>query len=291
VGGNYRRATPEEFIKGFMKAKSMEIVVDSIDMPSKVEMTPPSNTAVREHYDFRHGVKLPDVPHIVQNKLGGIYSTGLGYFLKNGCWYFWGAFDTSRFDKADRTLTIINVPANKLPGSERTYRQNGRNLLVLATGEVRFNDDSEKLQLNEGNGLRAPDASQFMGNWVTVKDNKAVASRGASNNEFVGEQRPNGNNNVQMSPTEATANSYVLSSMLARRMGSHIELVWENSDPKLLIPGMPVRVLYLDGDEIKTLEGLSVMNASYVETVGPGLLSTRHRRNTRLTLFVKRKLN
>jgi hypothetical protein len=291
VGGNFRRDTPENFLKAFILSETRKIQVDGAVMPNLVEMVPASNTAVREHFSIPDGTRLVDVPQYVQNNLGGIYSTGLGYYLKKDSWHFWPAFDVTRFDKAERTVTIINVPKNKMPGTERTYRQNGRNLVILATGEVKFNDDSEKLQLNEGNGVRAADATKFMDGWATTQGNKAVAARGANNNEFVGEQRPNGNNNMQMAGSGITANSYALSSVLARRQGSHMELVWENSDPKLLSPGIPARVLYLDGEEIKSLDGVFMLTASYVETVGPGLLSTRHRMNTRMTLFVKRKLN
>jgi hypothetical protein len=290
VGGNFRKSTVTDFIRPFLKVKTQEIVVDDLAMPSAVQMVEASNTSEREHYVIPP-MKLVDVPHYVQNELGGIYSTGLGYYLRKEGWYLWPAFDVTRFDKADRTLTIINIPKNKLPGGERTYRQNGRNLVILATGDVKFRDDSEAMQLNEGNGIRAADASKFMGDWATVSGNKAVAARGANNNEFVGQLRDNGNNNVQMADTPITANSYALSSVVARRLVSHVEVVWENSDPSLLYPGIPTRVLYLDGDEIKQLDGVGSLANSFVETVGPGLLSTRHRTNTKLTLLVERKLN
>lgn len=290
VGGRFRRHTPKEILEGLFASESRKLSVDGQQIPDVVDVTDPSNTAVREHYDLPHGIKLIDVPSFIQRECGGIYSTGLAYYLKKEAWYFWGAFDTTRFNKADYTLTMIVVPSHKLPGSERTYRLDGKNLVVLVTGDVKFLDDSEQQQLNHGNGVRSGDASTVMTDWVTVENNKATASRGASNNEFVGQPRPNGNNNIQISPRAMSANSFELSSDIARRQGSHFDLLWENSNPRLLRPGMPVRVLYLDNDEIKILDGAPIRYASYVETVGPGLLSTRHRQNTRITLFVNNKL-
>lgn len=287
-GINARKHTVEEFLQAFMMQETRRIVVDDVAMPNQFNIVPPHNTTEREHFVIPQGFSLVDVPHYVQNQLGGIYSTGLGYYLTKDAWWLWPAFDTTRFDKAERTLTIINVPKNRMPGGERTYRQSGRNLVVLATGDVKFTDDSEALQLNEGNGVRSADSSKFMKNWVTNAGNKATASRGASTNEFVGQQRDNGNNNVGLAP--ATSNSYVLSSVVARRMGSRVDLTWESSDRKLLQHGMPIRLLYLDQDEIKSLDGVILGFSSYVETVGPGLLSTRHRMNTMLSLFVERKL-
>lgn len=290
VGGKYRTSTAEDLIRGLISSEVEKLEVDGSVLPKQVSFTPPSNTAVREHFDIPAPMRLVDVPGYIQRKCGGIYSTGLAYYLKKAGWFFWGAFDTSRFEQAEYTLTIINVPEDKLPGSERTYRLDGTNLVILATGQAKFLDDSERLQLNEGNGIRAGDATTVLGNFATVSGNKAVASRGASTNEFVGQTRPNGNNNVQAGSTVITANSFELSAELARRQGSHFDLLWENSNPRLLRPGMPVRVLYLDNNVIKQVDGLSVRNASYVETVGPGLLSTRHRQNTRMTLFVNNKL-
>lgn len=291
VGGKYRTSTAEDLIKGLIASEARMLDLDGDRIPDKVTMVTPSNTAVREHFDIPQPTRLVDVPAVIQSKCGGIYSTGLGYFLKDDVWYLWPAFDTTRFETTEYTLTIIVVPDNKMPGSERTYRLDGTNLVVMVTGETKFKDDSEVMQLNYGNGVRAGDATTVLGNFATVSDNKAVASRGASTNEFVGQQRPNGNNNVQASDVLITANSYELSSTLARRQGSHYDFLWENSNPKLLRPGMPVRILYLDGDRIKMVDGVGIRNASYVETVGPGLLSTRHRQNTRMVVFVNNKLD
>lgn len=290
VGGTIRRHTPQELLEGLFASESRKLSVDGQQIPDVVDVVKPSNEAVREHYNLPHGIKLIDVPAFIQRECGGIYSTGLAYYLKKDAWHFWGAYDTTRFNQADYTLTIIVVPSHKLPGSERTYRLDGNNLVVLATGDVKFLDDSEAQQLNHGNGIRSGDASTVMTDWVTIENNKATASRGASNNEFMGQARPNGNNNIQLSPRAMTSNSYELSSEIARRQGSHFDLLWENANPRLLRPGMPIRVLYLDNNEIKIVDGVPIRYASYVETVGPGLLSTRHRQNTRLTVFVNNKL-
>lgn len=291
IGSKYRTSTAEDLIRGLIASEARRLELDGTRIPDKVTMVPPSNTTVREHFDIPQPTRLVDLPAVIQSKCGGIYSTGLAYFLKDDGWFFWGAFDTTRFDTTDYTLTVLVVPSNKLPGSERTYRLDGTNLVVMVTGDTKFKDDSEVMQLNYGNGVRAGDATTVLGNFATVSDNKAVASRGASTNEFVGQQRPNGNNNVQAAAMSITANTYELSSELARRQGSHFDFLWENSNPRLLRPGMPVRVLYLEGTEIKTVDGVGIRNASYVETVGPGLLSTRHRQNTRLTVFVNNKLD
>lgn len=289
VGGVYRYVTAEDVIKGILTRESKRLQVEGIRMPQGVDMVPASNTAVRNHVIIPQGTKLVDIPAYVQNKCGGVYSSGMGYYLQGDYWYVYPCFDVTRFAKANRTMTIINIPPNKFPGVERTYRKDGNSIVVLATGEVRFRDDTDSQQLNSGNGVRFADATLFMEGYSKTKDNVTTVARGANVSEFLSSSRPNGKNNVQISDQPITANPFAEYSKLSRREGSLLSLVWENSQPSAVFPGMMVKLLYLEEDEIKTTYGVMLKAHHYVSMVGEGMASERHKTNSALSVFVQKK--
>lgn len=286
IGGVYRNTTTEQVIKGVLTSESKKIDVEGIRIPQGVDMVKGSNQNIRDHIIIPHGTKLVDLPAYIHHKCGGVYSAGLGYYLSGDFWYIYPCFDSTRFNEEENTLTVINVPKNKLPETERSYRQDGSNLVILATGDVKLRDDTEARQLNEGNGVRFADANNFMGDFTQVKDNKAYVSRGTNNSEFVSKERKTGLNNVPVSGNAITANPYVERSKLAKRQGSVMGLVWENSNPKLLYPGMQVKILYLSGDEIKELYGTLLKAHHYVQLKGVGYSDIRYTTRTVMSVFI-----
>jgi hypothetical protein len=288
VGGIYHDVSVEDVIKGVLTTESKKVQVEDSRLPKGVDMVSASNKTKRDHIILPQGLHLVHLPEYVHRKCGGVYNSGMGYYLHGDYWYVYPCYDTTRFNSASRTLTVINVPTNKYPSIERTYRQDGSNLVILATGEVRFSDDSEVQQLNLGNGVRFANADSFMEGFTETKGNKTIASRGKNNSEFVSTERKNGNNNVHISDKPIHSNAMVEYSKLARRQGSVLSFVWENSLPSLLFPGMMVKLLYLEDSQIKTLYGVALKAHHYVQSKGQGMTDGRHICRTMLAVFVQR---
>lgn len=289
VGGVYRKTTVEDVIKGVLTKESKRVVVEGVRMPQGVDMVPAANQEKRDHIIIPQGTRLTDVPQYIHKKCGGVYSTGMGYYLQGDYWYVYPCFDTKRFNQATRTLTIINVPKNKFPNIERTYRQDGKNTVVLATGDVRYRNDGDAQQLNDGNGIRFADAAKFMKGFATTVENVTKMARGANVTEFMSSARPNGNNNVQVSENAITANPFAEYSKMARREGSFLSLEWQNSLPSVIFPGMMVKVLYLLEEEIKTVYGVVLKCHHFVSLHGQGMTASRHHTTTALSLFVQQE--
>lgn len=286
VGGVFRNCTTEDVIKGVLTAESKKLKVEGSRMPVGVEMVPASNKAKRDHVIIPHGTRLVDVPEYVHKKCGGVYSAGLGYYLRGDYWYVYPCYDVTRFTKSPRTLTVINVPKNKLPRVERTFRQDGNSLVVLATGDTKFSDDSESQQLNHGSGVRFADANEFMTGFVKTQNNKTVANRGANTSEFSAFARKDGVVVAPMSQRAINANPYVEYSALARREGGVFAFVWENSMPGAIFPGMVAKVLFMDDTDIREAYGVILKAHHYVQTKGQGLTEVRYVSSTVLSIFV-----
>lgn len=288
LGGSYRSSTVQNFLQTIITYNFNQLVLQDSQLPKGVDMVTPNNTATRDSFVIPQGLPLVNVVDYVQNKCGGIYSSGLGSFIKDDFWYIYPKYDVTRFSQSSRTLTIIRVPPNKLPSVERTYRQQGGATIILATSEANLQDQSDPDQLNKGNGVRFADASTFMDSFVTVKDNKATARRGASNSEYVANQRTTGNNNVKLSTNPINANPYREYSRLAQRQGGLYTFVWENSNPDLLIPGMQIKIMYLDGDDIKQILGTLHAHHSVIQMYGKGATSNRYTTQTAIAVFINR---
>lgn len=286
VGGVFRQTTTGDLVRTLLGQLGKTLKIDRETAVRGVDMIAPSNQEVKAQIVIPHGTPVVDVPPLVQNKAGGIYSTGLGYYLQEGIWYVWPLLDITRFHTTLRTLTLLNIPENQMPGIERTYRQEADQVVAVVTGEVRFRDDSEQLQLTEGNGLRFTDARQVMGGMVKAEGNKALLQRGKVTNEFVSEGRRTGLNKVQQ--VKPTANMFAEMSKLARRGGVHMQMLWENSDEELVYPGMPVTLLYWEDEQVKQLEGVVIRAHHHTKLNGRGMTGSRHINNTALTLFMGR---
>lgn len=287
VGRIYRNVKLEDVAKGLLTEATQTVKVEQDQLPQGVDMVSASNQQVRDHVIIPHGTRLVDIPYYLDRKCGGLYSAGLGYYYQAGFWYLYPCYDTRRFNHAKRTMTVINIPKNKLPGVERTYRHDGNNLVVLCTGETRFVDDSDRVQLNGGNGVRFADANAFMGNFTTTKDNKTVASRGKNNSEFMGEARLNGNNNIQLAPRPITANPFLESSRIARGQGSLFAFVWENA-VDAIFPGMMVKIMYLDNAQVREEYGVLLKAHSYTQLQGSGQSAMRYTTQTVISVFINR---
>lgn len=287
VGGVYRNTTAMDVIRCVLTNEMNKIVVDGKRKPVGVDIVGDYNKTKREHVVIPHGTKVVTLPEYINQHCGGIFSTGFGYYLNKDHWHIFPCYDTSRFNKALNTLTVINVPSNKFSGIEKTFRNDGKNTVILATGDVKFRDDSEVQQLNLGNGVRFSQADKFMDGFSSTSGNKTSISRSSNSTEVTASNRANGNNNVHLSSNPITSNPYLEYSKLARRQGSVLNFMWENSLPSIIVPGMMVRVLYMDGDRIGETYGTILKAHHYTHIKGKGMTEGKYTTNSGITVFVK----
>ena len=289
VGGIYREATTEDVVKAILTKESQNLDLSDELKPKGVHMVESNMNKEREHIIIPQGTKLVDLPTLIQNKCGGIYSSGLGFFYQDKHWYLFPSYDTTRYEDTQEKITIINVPQNKLVGFERTYREEGDSTIILATGNVQFIDNSDRRQLQYGNGLRYADASLFMEDFSETKDNKTKIARGENANEVLTTERESEKQNVHVVDRRISANPAAEYSSMAFREGAIFSLLWENADPEIIYPGVPVKLLYLLKDEVKEVYGVVIKAHIYTHIKGQVMFASTHYTNIGLVVFVNRK--
>lgn len=291
TGAIIRKTTSAEAIRYMLTTESAKLKVDDQHRIKGVDLYPPNSSVVQDHIVIPDGTPVTDMTDMIVNRAGAIYSSGFGYYLHQNVWYVYPLYDVKRYENALRTLTLINVPKNRLPSTERTFRITANQVIALVTGEVRHYDSTENQQLNQGNGVRFADANKIMDDFVTVQGNKAQILRSKNNNEFVSEQRDTGLNNVRLSTNKITSNSFLEASKLARRAVSMLMCRWENSDPDLIFPGMPVKYIYIVEDQIVEAFGTVQFAQDFTAMDRPGFTTQRHLTNTLLTCALNRQVD
>lgn len=283
--------TGADAIRYVLTTESQKLQIDSEHTIKGVDMYQPDNTSPQNHIVIPHGTRVTDVPEMIVKRSGAIYNSGFGFYLQSSMWYVYPLYDITRYDKSLKTLTLLNIPKNRMPSVERTFRTTANQVIALVTGDVMHKDDSEQRQLNQGNGVRFTDANKIMDGFITVADNKAKVLRSQNNNEFITEKRDTGLNNVQLANNRITSNNFLEMGKLAARAGSTLMCRWENSDPGLIFPGMPVKYSYIVDDQVVDAEGTVIFAHHYTGTDQPGFTTERHVTNTVLTLFLNRQVN
>ena len=286
VGGIFRNCTMETLLRSVLTKEAAKADVDQERAIVGVDLVPVSNHDKHPQVVLTHGVKLVDVPDFLQKRYG-IYNAGLGSYVQNKFWHIFPLFDTTQFNDRQQTLTILVMPQRKYSDIERTYRQRGDSLTVLMTGESAFKDDGGTQYLNDGNGARFSDAAKQMEAVSTNRDNKAIVSRARNANEFTTDKRPDGIQHVPMAKDRITSNPFPIYSGLASRNGGWFKGVWQNSDPKLILPGMMTRVIFTDQNETREMYGV-VHRAQHVSMGVGDITSEKFTTQTVVDIFVGR---
>ena len=106
--------------------------------------------------------------------------------------------------------------------------------------------------------------------------------------EIMSEKKEDKSNNIQLSEDGIGSNAFNDYSKLASRFGGIFDFTWENGDPSLLFPGMRVRVLYLDKEDVVELHGVLLAAQTLIQGVGMGMTISRHKTITHLSVFVNK---
>lgn len=284
TGGIRRTTTVEKALRGAITEQALSAKVPQAVALTGIDMVEANNQDLKGQIVVKHGIYLIDLPDLMQKRYG-VYSTGIGSYIQNKTWYIFPLYDTNAFSKRKKTLTILVVPKRKFTQVERTYRVDGDSTMLVIAGETGFKDDSGTNYVNTGNGVRFASAKGLMESPVTVSGNRAFADRGANTTEMIADHGINGINHAPVSAKQITDNPFTEYSFLASKNGGLFKGIWQHGDPALLFPGMCVKVVYVDGDDVKHIYGVLHGVDCVTHLIG-SINSKRYSTNLTLTVFV-----
>jgi len=286
VGYIARACPPWRVLEAFVSRAIKALKLGTDETINRFDIVDPNNNNSRDHVIVPDGTPLLDLADHLQNKAGGIYSTGLGFYVQEDTAYAWPMYDLSRRQTAKKTLTIVLAPNRQSMMIDRTWMVRGRLLTILSAGISKIVDETGDMLNVEGNGVRFVDASKVIGNNGTVKDNKFTMNRSTNVNEFVTTVVGNGQNTAGIS--SPTSNVYLESSKLSRRSVAYLAVPWIRSNPDVVFPGMPTELIYEYDKNVQTIEGVLVEAYHSYELDGRGMVAKRHRAKTSLLIAIDR---
>lgn len=289
VGGIYRNCTVEELMRYIITDTTGKYKIDSTKKLAGVDIVPTHNPVKQPQVVIPHGVHLYDLPGFMQ-KTYGVYNAGLGSFIQGKHWYIFSLFDTNRFFKTKKTFTLYLLPKRKFPEIERTYRILGDDISIICTTTTEFKADTNLSQMINGNASRFTDASKVMSGFGKTKGNRFVTDRKANNFEIKTDKSEVKFDYTPVHENRITSNPFQAYTDMALSKGGIFTVLWENSSPNILTPGMPCRIVYYDRDVIKEGYGVLVSANHIVQKVGDFNMR-KHTTNSRLRIFANLKFD
>lgn len=287
TGGVFKQCTPHEVLRTLLTKEAREMPVERGLTIDVIDVVEPDNTERRAHIVVPHGTPLMALPNYLQDKCGGIYNSEIGFYLHKGSWYVWPLFNTQRFEDSPKGLTVINLPENRMPGTERTFRETANQLIVITTGGTRSIDTSSSRQVDEGNGIRFTDAKAIFDDFGKTANNITTLSRGKNVTEVLFEAAEGGLNHVVQAAKGVSSNLMSALSKISSRKGQVVQAVWEHSRGALIYPGMPVQYLYENDNVTKILKGVVTQVHDFIHLKGEGMATKRFTSNTSITMFLE----
>lgn len=264
------------------------IVVNDDERITAIDMYQPSNVTPKDQMIIPHHTPIVELPDLLQSKLGGIYSTGLGFYIQNQVVYFWPLYDTKRISINSKKLQVILSPTRHFKASESTTIIDNDTVAILGTGPIEVFDDTLGDINKGGDSVRYLDAGSAIGGFGKTVDNHFIADRAGSNSEMSTVKTGSGITRARQGAGKVTSNVFEQASKLAQRDGIRLTVVWRNSDRNLLIPGMVTTIIYYTDGEVREASGVLLSCISSIEMIGKGLVEGSMVNTSVLTVFIDR---
>lgn len=251
-----------------------------------VDVREPDNVKDPKQLLIPIGTRLVKLPDYCQKRYG-LYNHSLGSYIERGEWYIWGLHNTDLYADSERTITIALLDTNSVPATDNSFSIEEKHVKILATGDIKHLDNTETYLQNLGNGVRYQDANKLMDIYAKTEAGVTSISRAQNVREYLVEAREDQLNWVPYAD-RLTSNHHKELSELNERRGAIVSVQWQNSDPDVLRPGMPAKLLYSGKDGVRSLEGILIGSQHAYSKDTQNFTDTRVRCNSALTLWVKR---
>lgn len=288
IGTVIRPAPPFSILKTMMKVYLDAVNLTEDDRIKSISMYEASNFESRIQTPIPQNTRLVDLPDLLQNTYGGIYSTGLGFYLHNRELHFWPTYDLVREKYNQKYLHVILGGSVHSSLIDKTYLVEGNVISIIGVAPISILDDTLGAVNNEGDSVRYMDGRKVLNNSGSAVNNVFSSERATVNTELTAAKTRQSISIIRQSKSRITSNIYFELSKIAKRGVVRVSITWRFSNPDLIIPGMLVKLFYHRDDEVRETQGSVASISSLTSTTKEGMISKDMGTNSVLVIMIDR---
>lgn len=285
VGGTFLRTDPLKLTRYLLAKTRLVDGMSNQEFIANIEHVDESQKEYRE-------ITLPDgTPFLsmfdyIQNHYG-IYSKGLGIYLRDRTWHLFRPYDVDLFNEDRRRLVIYNVPEESMSLPDKTYTIKNQTITIVATGNTTHIDDRDISALNGGTGYRVASVRALE---LRTTSHSEDGESETTPDDYLSQSDPTGHSsglvNAPMLSQRLKDDDKGIQSEFVARTGSIIKIQWQNSSPYYLQPGMAVKFIYPVGNKVITRYGTLIGEHYHSYTENNGMIEKTHLSLSELILWV-----
>lgn len=288
IGGTFKETTPLALAR-YILAKTR--LVDGV---SNQDYVVGINYVKEDQKDYKDIVVPDGTPFLgvfdyIQNRYG-IYSKGLGVYLRDKAWYLFTPYDANQFNQDTYRMVIYNVPQDMMSLPDRTYTVKNKTITIAATGETSHIDDRDTVAVNDGTGYRVGSVRALE---LRTTSHTEDGESETTPDDYMSNSNPaehsSGTTNAPMVAGRLKDDDKSIMSAHAARTGTQVKVMWQGSIPYTLVPGMPVKFIYPIGEKTITRYGTLVGELYHTYPKSNGMIDKEHLSMTELTIWLGKK--
>jgi len=264
-----RSISIDTFIRCVISQEANKVLINGKPSLDAIEIQKVDNTEPIERYVVPSGTKLLDIPIFLQKKSMGIYNDGCGAYIDvfndKKTYFVYSLYSATKY-KESKYKTIIYIPmTSNYSNVKNTYIYEDKVLKIIALSNNRLSDKRDSEVMSEGIGFRITNAKSYMKKPVEITEKGPLFKRTGLVTEIIHKERKDNLNYANVSLTgSVTYNIFEKSAEVLKNVGNYITVIWHNSNPLYLYPGMAVKINSED-NKGKLLEHMAVVHQ--VQTV------------------------
>ncbi len=259
--GTLKNKKVEDIIRGILVNEINKVKIEGKACIDGIDIHPSNNLVPLPQFVVGSGLHVLNVPTYLQEKISGVYSSGLGTYIQKyndkKFIFVYPLYDTDRWDKelGDR-LQIYSLPERDLPIVELTYNKKEKTLYILTTGNKEFMNSLDTSLVSKGAGIRAAKSESIITKPIVITSQGPVAVRDKLNYNVAGKALDDYNTYVNTLSKGSVSNPFKNYSDILKEMSNTLLLNWQNADIEQIYPGMPVSVSYIKSDKVVNIKGI-----------------------------------
>lgn len=243
------------FLKSLLSSHVDKILIENRPAIDRLEIEPPHNAEELKAITIPTGTRLVDLADFIQNKSGGLYTSGVASYIQRFApkideWYktlyVYSLYDASKYHSAEYKIIFYSPPTSSFSMTDHTYLYKDKVLKVLVNSTNKLHDTKESLMMSSGSGFRHSNANSMMKKPVVLTPDGPEFKKSGFSTEVIHRERED---NLNYAPVNnLSANHFAASSDVMSKVGKYIRLSANNVDLDFFYPGASCKVVYENND-------------------------------------------